>query len=117
MFVVSNTELEALIRNSVVLKSKLNDVQLQRFIESAMTLPEEGQEELLAALKEESKEVDERKNTRSERLIKILHEYNDEVKKELKTFERVTYKKAEDQFEKDEEKDEEELLKELDNIA
>ncbi len=115
MFTVRNEQLGELIQNSTVLKSKLTEKQLVIFLQRAMNLPPEGQEELLALLRSEEAEIETNRVVAEKKALEDLHSYNHRVNKGLRDFERETYKIAETEVETDEQSIEATLLQNLDN--
>jgi hypothetical protein len=54
MFTIPSPLLEQAIRSSLALRTKLNTGQLEKFVEQALHLPPQGQQELLQKLEQES---------------------------------------------------------------
>ncbi|MBI5414601.1 hypothetical protein HZA38_03725 [Candidatus Peregrinibacteria bacterium] len=117
MFTLHNTELEALLKQSVVLRAKLSEQQREIFIARAMSLPPQGQGELITMLQKEMEEMGKNKADVVQRDLETLHTYQKNTKKTLQKFERGTFHNAESLFEIAEEKNEEDLLKKLDDIS
>ncbi len=57
MFTLHNPKLEEMIRNSKVLKQKLNEEEMNEFIKKALGMPKEGQDELMSELEQEDKKL------------------------------------------------------------
>jgi small-conductance mechanosensitive channel len=82
MFYQKNPLLEKLIRNSLVLKEKLNSNQIEKFIEESHLLPKEGQKELILKLKLEK--LEQEKNN-----VHTLRETTNQVKDYQKKAEKI----------------------------
>ena len=95
MYTSENKKLEDLIRNSFVLKSKLNDDQIEKFVQKALSIPTEGQEELILQLENENNVLEENQKKLVMKDLQALHDYKAKTEKIVSKFKKYIYKKWE----------------------
>jgi len=113
MFFVSNEKLVQMIRKSTVLKHKLNEEQMEKFILRALSLPPAGQAELQKKLEEEMDLVKKQEDT-TRNLLQELQNYNTHVQNELVRIKKETFTQAEKDKHSEDEDTMINLLKKID---
>jgi len=110
-----NEALEILIRASFVLKQKLNDEQIEKFIQKSFELPNAGKLELLTQLEQEQMELVNREDNVEEQL-KALHDWKAFVDVKLEEEKKNILKESEKDEDKSDDGRKDELLKELEGL-
>lgn len=109
MFIQKNQRLENLIRNSFVLKSKLTDEQIEKFVNKVQSMDFQTQEKLADEMENEQENLWEIEQNN----LRILKKYSDEIFHNAK----IIKKWIIEEFEKEDfevaDKDIDEMLKNL----
>ena len=100
------------VQNSIVLKQKLNEEQIQKFLDKVLTLPEEWQEALIKKFTEEETFFEEQKKKQ----VEIINQYKKELEEEMDKFKKDVRVELENQEDQKDEKIKNELLWELNKI-
>ena len=100
------------VENSIVLKQKLNEEQIQKFLDKVLTLPEEWQLALIKKFTEEEIFFEEQKKKQ----IEIINQYKKELEEEMDKFKKDVRVELENQEDQKDEKIKNELLWELNKI-
>lgn len=109
MFVQKNDRLENLVRNSVVLKTKLTDEQIQKFVDKVQTMDFQTQEKLAEKFEEDAKKIEKENQKNLEKLKK----YSDEVFHEARKIKKEIVWEIEEIEHEDADLMLEEMLKEI----
>jgi len=96
MLQILNTKLINLIKNSQVLKNKLNAQQIKKFIKRASFMSEEGQNQLIELLTKEKNKIKQKPSAPAiNQQLLSLHEYQKNIKNTFKTLAKEALKNAE----------------------